>query len=212
MANLDGIQTHAGHTVMLKIGGQLVGRAQGCSARRNFGTRGVYEIGTPMPIEHIPLMYSGEVTMTKFFIRKANDGGATSLRTLLKIISQSYGWGLQPGSPATDEDIILRTGLLNITVHSLSVKESNLPVEGDVLAAGIPTNFESSILSTIARSARPGQIIRAYIGCTLSTYSENFRANDIAGEDASFMFLDCLDAADQIQDTISLSGLRTADI
>lgn len=61
---------HAGHTIRLKIDGQEVGRAQSVDGRRSFGQEALYEIGSPMPQEYVPLRYEGSATLDKFLIRK----------------------------------------------------------------------------------------------------------------------------------------------
>lgn len=35
------------------------------------------------------------------------------------------------------------------------------------------------------------KVLRQYIGCTISDYTETFRANAIAGENATFRYLEC---------------------
>ena len=39
---------------------------------------------------------------------------------------------------------------------------------------------------------KPQNVLRRYVGCTLVDYSENFRANAIAGENATFTYLRCV--------------------
>lgn len=72
---------HSGHTILLKIKGEIIGRAQGIDGRRSFGTEGVYEIGSIMPQEHINLRYEGTATMDRFLVKKKSlkDLGLASL-------------------------------------------------------------------------------------------------------------------------------------
>lgn len=72
---------HSGHTVLIKIQGVTIGRAQGLDGRRSFGTEGVYEIGSIMPQEHINNRYEGTVTLDRFFVKKKSlkDLGLASL-------------------------------------------------------------------------------------------------------------------------------------
>lgn len=63
---------HSGNTVLLKVNGQIVGRAQALDGRRSFGTEGVYEIGSIMPQEHINNRYEGTVQLERFLIKKAD--------------------------------------------------------------------------------------------------------------------------------------------
>ena len=61
---------HAGHTIKIKIDKQEVGRIQSGEGRRSFGQEGVYEIGSIMPQEHVPLRYEGGFTVDRFYVRK----------------------------------------------------------------------------------------------------------------------------------------------
>lgn len=61
-----------GNTVLLKVNGVVVGRAQSLDGRRSFGTEGVYEIGSIMPQEHVNQRYEGTVQLDRFLIRKAD--------------------------------------------------------------------------------------------------------------------------------------------
>lgn len=63
---------HSGNTVLLKVNGAIVGRAQSLDGRRSFGTEGVYEIGSIMPQEHINNRYEGTVQLERFLIKKAD--------------------------------------------------------------------------------------------------------------------------------------------
>lgn len=42
-----------------------------------------------------------------------------------------------------------------------------------------------------------GSVVRVYYGCTIVNYRETFRANSIAGENATFTYLYCKNSADQ---------------
>ena len=63
---------HSGNTVLLKVNGQVIGRAQSLEGRRSFGTEGVYEIGSIMPQEHINNRYEGTVSLERFLIKKSD--------------------------------------------------------------------------------------------------------------------------------------------
>jgi len=69
MATVNDQTVHAGHTINIKVGSTIVGKAQGADGERNFGTEGVYEIGSIMPQEHIPLRYEGSFNLERFFVR-----------------------------------------------------------------------------------------------------------------------------------------------
>ncbi|MMZ43507.1 hypothetical protein D1872_50590 [compost metagenome] len=71
-ASVDQQTVHAGHTINIKIENTIVGKAQGVDGERNFGTEGVYEIGSIMPQEHINLRYEGSLSVERFFLRKGD--------------------------------------------------------------------------------------------------------------------------------------------
>lgn len=72
MATQKNQSVHSGNTVLLKVNGAVVGRAQSLDGRRSFGTEGVYEIGSIMPQEHINNRYEGTVSLERFLIKKAD--------------------------------------------------------------------------------------------------------------------------------------------
>lgn len=72
MATLADQSVHSGNSILVKVGGVSIGRAQSLSSERSFGTTGVYEIGSIMPQEHIFLKYEGTVTLDRFRMRKDN--------------------------------------------------------------------------------------------------------------------------------------------
>lgn len=72
MASIYEQTTVSGNLILIKIDGHVIGRAQSLDPRINFGTEGVYEIGTIMPQEHIQLRYEGSFTLSRFLLRKDN--------------------------------------------------------------------------------------------------------------------------------------------
>ena len=64
---------HSGHTIQIQIGTTVVGKAQGLEGERSFGTEGVYEIGSIMPVEHVNNRYEGSLTLERFFVRTSDD-------------------------------------------------------------------------------------------------------------------------------------------
>ncbi len=70
MATQKNQTVHSGNTILLKVKGAIVGRAQSLDGRRSFGTEGVYEIGSIMPQEHINNRYEGSVSLERFLIKK----------------------------------------------------------------------------------------------------------------------------------------------
>lgn len=143
MATLKDQTVHSGASILLMIAKDgkynVIGRAQGVSGSRSFGTEPVMEIGSIMPAEHVHNRYEGSVRLERFFVKKQ------SLKDL--------------GLAALGEEV-LQLGLIDIVVVS---KEDN-------------------------------SIIRAYRGCSISDYSEDFRANAIAGENATFLYLKASDS------------------
>ena len=51
------------------------------------------------------------------------------------------------------------------------------------------------ILDIVVIDKASGEIIRAYRGCTISEYSENFRVGAISGENATFQYLKASDTS-----------------
>ena len=72
MATQENQSVHSGNTVLLKVKGTVVGRAQSLDGRRSFGTEGVYEIGSIMPQEHINNRYEGSISLERFLIKKGD--------------------------------------------------------------------------------------------------------------------------------------------
>lgn len=134
-------QVLSGSLIQLKVGSAEVGRAQSIDGRRQFGTEGVYAIGSIMPQEHVQQRYEGTVTVDMFYVRNK------SLKDL--------GLGA------------LGVGILQMNVIDIVVNDKY---------SGAGTK------PTIVP-------VRGYRNCSLSDYSESFRANAIAGENASWMYL-----------------------
>ena len=72
MATQANQSVHSGNTVLLKVKGTVVGRAQSLDGRRSFGTEGIYEIGSIMPREHVNNRYEGTVSLERFLIKKGD--------------------------------------------------------------------------------------------------------------------------------------------
>lgn len=70
MANVREQSVDTGNTVYITINGQVLGRAQSLEGEREYGTEGVYEIGSIMPQEHVYLRYEGQVTLDRFRMKK----------------------------------------------------------------------------------------------------------------------------------------------
>lgn len=103
MATQKNQSVHSGNTLLLKVKGTVVGRAQSLDGRRSFGTEGVYEIGSIMPQEHINNRYEGTVSLERFLIKK---------KDLAKV-----------GMAALGEEI-LTTNVIDIEVIDKDTKET----------------------------------------------------------------------------------------
>lgn len=81
MASVANQTVHTGHTINIRVGNTIVGRAQGLDGDRSFGTEGVYEIGSMMPQEHVTNRYEGTISMERFLVRKQDllEAGITSI-------------------------------------------------------------------------------------------------------------------------------------
>lgn len=134
MSNVHEQTVQSGNTVYLMANGHVVGRAQSVAGERQFGTQGVYEIGSIMPQEHVYLRYEGTIDLERFRMKK---------ESLDKI-----------GLGALGEDILER-GVIDIVIMDNYTKE----------------------------------VIIAYRGCTAINLNENFTANEIVTENASFYYL-----------------------
>lgn len=53
--------------------------------------------------------------------------------------------------------------------------------------------LQQDIIDIVVVSKADNSIIRAYRGCSITNYSESFRANTISGENASFQYLKASD-------------------
>lgn len=72
MASAEKQTVVTGATVLLKIKGQVVGRAQSLDPRISYGTEGVYEIGSIMPQEHVQNRYEGTFTLERYMLRNTD--------------------------------------------------------------------------------------------------------------------------------------------
>lgn len=72
MASAEKQTVVTGATVLLKIKGQVVGRAQSLDPRISYGTEGVYEIGSIMPQEHVQNRYEGVFTLERYMLRETD--------------------------------------------------------------------------------------------------------------------------------------------
>lgn len=66
MATVENQTVNTGNRIYIMARAQLIARAQSLTADRNFGTEGVYELGSIMPAEHVYLKYTGTLTLERF--------------------------------------------------------------------------------------------------------------------------------------------------
>jgi hypothetical protein len=70
MATAQNQTVHSGHTINIRVGANIIGRMQGVDGERDFGTEGIYEIGSMMPQEYVNNRYQGSVSCERFFVRE----------------------------------------------------------------------------------------------------------------------------------------------
>lgn len=66
MATVANQTVNTGNRIYVMAKNHLIARAQSLTADRNFGTEGVYELGSIMPAEHVYLKYTGTLTLERF--------------------------------------------------------------------------------------------------------------------------------------------------
>lgn len=103
---------HAGHTIRIRMRNQIVGRLQGIDGERDFGTEGVYEIGSIMPQELINLRYEGRFNCERFYVRK---------KDLAKIGLASVGEEVLKKEPFVVEVVDKYTGAVSRSYHGCTV-------------------------------------------------------------------------------------------
>ncbi|WAB24957.1 tail tube protein [Lysinibacillus phage vB_LfM_LysYB1] len=80
----------------------------------------------------------------------------------------------------------------SVSIDKFFLKKDNLKSLG--FAALGEEVLKLDILDIVVVSKADNSVIRAYRGCSIQDYSENFRANSIAGENASFVYLKASDS------------------
>ena len=66
MATVANQDVNTGNRIYVMAQSNLIARAQSLTANRNYGTEGVYELGSIMPAEHVYLKYTGTLTLERF--------------------------------------------------------------------------------------------------------------------------------------------------
>jgi hypothetical protein len=64
-------KTLTGNQILIQIAGQTVGRCQSITHRESFGTEPLYELGSMLPAELVPLRWSGSLTVDKYRLRQS---------------------------------------------------------------------------------------------------------------------------------------------
>ncbi len=82
MADIANQIAQAGHLVKIMAGGLEVGWAKTSSFSQDYGTEGLYAIGSIAPFEHDPLRWAGTITLDQFVIHRAKMGQAVQLMNL----------------------------------------------------------------------------------------------------------------------------------
>lgn len=156
MAHTNLTNTHAAHLVEVVIDAPemgmnniVIGRAQRVSNTTNFGTQNVYEIGSIMPKESIPLRYEGSITLDNLLIRfdsvsatKPTGVTGSPVESLGADVLEKYTF-----------DIIIRDKITKKVVRKYeqcTIASANTEVTGNALLA------ESATFYYLTTSADPG--------------------------------------------------------
>lgn len=79
----------------------------------------------------------------------------------------------------------------SLSIERFFVRNKDLKRVG--LAALGEEVLKKDILTLEVVDKYTGKVVRSYHGCSIVTYRESFRVNSIAGESATFAYLDCKD-------------------
>lgn len=136
MATVPNQTVNTANRIYIMAGNHLVARAQSLSASRNYGTEGIYEIGSIMPAEHVYLKYTGSLTLERFRMVANNLASA------------------EMGIAALGEDILQK----------------------DIITI--------NVMDSVTRN-----VVESYFGCSASSYSTAYRANQVVSESIEFLYL-----------------------
>lgn len=140
----------------------------------------------------------------QFFARQADQtvhSGATVLLMLDgKVVGRAQGID---GRRSYGTEAIHEIGSIMPQEHIYNRYEGTVSVErffvkkGNLAELGYASLGEDilnqDILDIVVIDKASGNVIRAYRGCSVQDYSENFRTGAIAGENATFMYLKASD-------------------
>lgn len=89
MATLRNQLVHTNASIQLIVNGVVIGYATNCTGAEEFGTQPVPKgIGSIMPAEHVYTQWAGNVTVSKFFLRKEQVKSAGYAGSAERILNQ----------------------------------------------------------------------------------------------------------------------------
>lgn len=63
-------QTLTGNQILIQVEGRTIGRVQNMTARESFGTEPLYEVGSMLPAELVPLQWRGTLSIDKYRLKQ----------------------------------------------------------------------------------------------------------------------------------------------
>lgn len=109
--------------------------------------------------------------------------GTEGVYEIGSIMPREHVYNRYEGSVSLDRFFVKNESLKELGLAALGEEVLNLDIIDIVIVAK-------------GEGSTPGKIIRAYRGCSIQDYSENFRANAISGENATFVYLKASDTND----------------
>ena len=68
---VGGNPTETGNLILIAMQGQVIGRVQNITSRETWGTEPLYEIGSMLPAELVPLQWRGSLSVDKYKLRQS---------------------------------------------------------------------------------------------------------------------------------------------
>lgn len=106
--------------------------------------------------------------------------GTEGVYEIGSIMPQEHIYNRYEGSVSLERFFVKTESLKDLGIASLGEKVLNQDIIDIVVVAK-------------GENGEQGKVIRAYRGCSIQDYSENFRAGAIAGENATFVYLKASD-------------------
>lgn len=106
--------------------------------------------------------------------------GTEGVYEIGSIMPQEHIYNRYEGSVSLERFFVKRDNLKELGIASLGEEVLNQDIIDIVVVAK-------------GENGAAGSVIRAYRGCSIQDYSENFRANAISGENATFVYLKASD-------------------